>query len=129
MRFSNATIAGSGVFAVCNITLWSFYWLTQRESISYEIIAILLFELLPTFVFLYYISWRVIVLENRIIVYSWSAVYKSGLTKLRNKTAARMSAKVFAKGVGSSIVAGFYLDGYYGVKQHAYDRVKNLLSK
>ena len=28
---------------------------------------------------------------------SWSAVYKSGLTKLRNGTVARMSAKVFAK--------------------------------
>ena len=59
---------------------------------------------------------------------SWSAVYKSGLTKLRNGTAARMSAKVVAKGLGSSIVGGFALDGYYGVKQHAYDRVKSLLN-
>ena len=59
---------------------------------------------------------------------SWSAVYKSGLTKLRNGTAARMSAKVIAKGLGSSIVGGFALDGYYGVKQHAYDRVKSLLA-
>lgn len=59
---------------------------------------------------------------------SWSAVYKSGLTKLRNGTAARMSTKVIAKGLGSSIVGGFALDGYYGVKQHAYDRVKSLLS-
>ena len=59
---------------------------------------------------------------------SWSAVYKSGLTKLRNGTAARMSAKVVAKGLGSSIVGGFALDGYYGVKQHAYDRVKCLLN-
>ena len=59
---------------------------------------------------------------------SWSAVYKSGLTKLRNGTAARMSAKVVAKGLGSSIVGGFALDGYYGVKQHAYDRIKSLLA-
>ena len=57
---------------------------------------------------------------------SWSAVYKSGLTKLRNGTATKMSAKVIAKGLGSSIVGGFALDGYYGVKQHAYDRVKGL---
>ncbi len=57
---------------------------------------------------------------------SWSAVYKSGLTKLKNGTASRMSAKVLAKGVGSSIASGFALDVYYGIKQHAYDRVKNL---
>ena len=59
---------------------------------------------------------------------SWSAVYKSGLTKLRNGTATRMGAKVIAKGLGSSIAGGFALDGYYGVKQHAYDRVKYLLN-
>lgn len=58
---------------------------------------------------------------------SWSAVYKSGLTKLRNGTASRMSAKVIGKGIGSSIVGGLALDGYYGIKQHAYDRVKRLL--
>ena len=56
---------------------------------------------------------------------SWSAVYKSGLTKLRNGTATRMSAKVVAKGLGASIVGGFALDAYYGVKQHAYDRIKS----
>ena len=33
----------------------------------------------------------------------------------------QMSAKVIAKGLGSSIVGGFALDGYYGVKQHAYE--------
>ena len=58
---------------------------------------------------------------------SWSAVYKSGLTKLTNGTVTRMSAKVIAKGLGSSIVGGFALDGYYGIKQHAYDRVKGWL--
>ena len=47
---------------------------------------------------------------------------------MRNGTAARMSAKVVAQGLGSSIVGGFALDGYYGVKQHAYDRVKGLLN-
>ena len=55
-------------------------------------------------------------------------MYKSGLTKLRNGTAARMSAKVVAKGLKSNIVGGFWLDGYYGLKQHAYDRVKNLFA-
>ena len=59
---------------------------------------------------------------------SWSAVYKSGLTKLGNKTAARMSAKVIAKGLGSSAIGGLALDSYYGVKQFAYDRVKTMLS-
>lgn len=58
---------------------------------------------------------------------SWSAVYKSGLTKLRNGTAARMSAKVIAKGFGSSVFGGFALDGYYDVKQYAYDKIKQLL--
>jgi len=58
---------------------------------------------------------------------SWSAVYRSGLTKLRNGTVARMSVKVIVKGLASSIIGGFALDGYYGVKQHAYDRIKNLL--
>ena len=37
-----------------------------------------------------------------------------------------MSAKVVAKGLGSSIVGGFALDGYY--EQHAYDRIKSLLA-
>ena len=55
---------------------------------------------------------------------SWSAVYKSGLTKLRNGTAARMSTKVIAKGFGSSVFGGFALDGYYGIKQYAYDKIK-----
>ena len=55
---------------------------------------------------------------------SWSAVYKSGLTKLRNHTASRMSARVIAKGIGSSIAGGFALDGYYGAKQYAYDKTK-----
>ena len=60
---------------------------------------------------------------------NWSAVYRSGLTKLRNSTATKMSTKVVAKGLGSSIVGGFALDGYYGVKQHAYDRIKNFIPK
>jgi hypothetical protein len=38
-----------------------------------------------------------------------------------------MSTKVIAKGLGSSVVGGFALDGYYGIKQHGYDRVKRLL--
>ena len=59
---------------------------------------------------------------------NWSAIYKSGLTKLKNGSVAKMGAKVVAKGLGSSIVGGFALDGYYGIKQHAYDRVRNLFS-
>ena len=60
---------------------------------------------------------------------SMSAVYKSGLTKLRNETAKRMSSKVIGKGITSSIVSGFAMDSYYGVKQHAYDRTKKLLRR
>ena len=48
---------------------------------------------------------------------SMSAVYRAGLTKLRNGTAARMSLKVIGKGVTSSVASGFYLDLYYGVMQ------------
>ncbi len=60
---------------------------------------------------------------------SWSAVYKSGLTKLRHSTASHMSSKVMMKGVASTVVGGFSLDGYYGLKQHAYDRVKAIVFK
>lgn len=35
---------------------------------------------------------------------SWSAVYKSGLTKLRNGTATSMSLKVMARGLGATMV-------------------------
>ena len=64
---------------------------------------------------------------------SMSAVYKSGLTKLRNGTVSRMSAKVIGKGLVSSFVGGLAMDGYYGIKQFAYnpikDFVKNLWEK
>ena len=56
-----------------------------------------------------------------------SAVYRSGLTKLRNSTASRMSSRVVGKGVTSSIVGGGALDVYYGVKQYAYNGVKKQL--
>ena len=59
---------------------------------------------------------------------SWSAVYKSGLTKLRNGTVARMSGKEVSKGLGSSIISGFALDAYYGLKQYGYDKVKEILT-
>ena len=58
---------------------------------------------------------------------SMSAVYKSGLTKLRNGTAAKMSQKVIAKGIASSFVGSFAMDGYYGLKQHGYDRIKRMI--
>lgn len=53
-----------------------------------------------------------------------SAVYKSGLTKLRNETASRMSAKVFGKGIVSSIVGDYSRDAYDIIKQAFYDDVK-----
>ena len=57
---------------------------------------------------------------------SMSAVYKSGLTKLRNNTAKHMSAKVVKKGLMSTFVGGLAMDGYYGIKQSGYDRVRRL---
>lgn len=54
-----------------------------------------------------------------------SAVYRSGLTKLRNKTVSHMSKKVIGKGLISGFVGGLAMDGYYGIKQHAYDRARN----
>lgn len=54
-----------------------------------------------------------------------SAVYKSGLTKLRHKTVANMSKRVFKNGVISGFVGGLAMDGYYGVKQFAYSGVRN----
>ena len=54
---------------------------------------------------------------------SWSAVFKSGLTRLRNGTAKKMSEKVIAKGMGSSVFGGLALDAYYGIKQFAYDQI------
>lgn len=56
-----------------------------------------------------------------------SAVYKSGLTKLRNDTAKHMSQKVIAKGLTSSFVGGFAMDGYYGIKQFGYDPIRERL--
>ncbi len=60
---------------------------------------------------------------------SMSAVYKSGLTKLRNETAKSMSLKVIGKGVTSSFIDGLAMDGYYGLKQHGYDRVKSFMTR
>ena len=54
-----------------------------------------------------------------------SAVYRSGLTKLRNKTVSHMSKKVIGKGLVSGFVGGLAMDGYYGVKQYGYNRVRN----
>ena len=54
---------------------------------------------------------------------SWSAVYKSGLTKLRNGSARNMSEKVFGKGLGSSTWGGLAVDAYYGIKQFTYNQI------
>ena len=45
------------------------------------------------------------------------AVYKSGLTKLRNNTASRMTSKVVVKGFKASFAGGLALDGHYGLKK------------
>jgi hypothetical protein len=58
-----------------------------------------------------------------------SPVYRSELSKLRNGTASRMSARVIGKGLTSSFVGGLAMDGYYGLKQHGYDRTKRLISR
>ncbi len=60
---------------------------------------------------------------------SMSAVYRSGLTKLRNGTASRMSAKVIVKGLTAGLVGSLPMDMYYGIKQHAYDRTMNLIKR
>jgi hypothetical protein len=58
---------------------------------------------------------------------SWSAVFRSGLKKLWKGSAVNMSKKVFRKGILSSIVGGYAMDIYYGIKQHAYPRTRDLL--
>lgn len=60
---------------------------------------------------------------------SMSAVYKSGLTKLRNGTVSYMSKKVIAKGVASNFVGSLAMDTYYGVKQFLYTPVRNEVLK
>ncbi len=59
---------------------------------------------------------------------SMSAVYKSGLTKLRNDTVSKMSMKVATKGVASVFVGSLAMDCYYGLKQFGYERIKRLIN-
>ena len=59
--------------------------------------------------------------------YSMSAVYKSGLTKLRNGTAKKMSLAVIKKGLISNFVSGLAMDAYYGFKQSKYKQIKKLI--
>ena len=56
---------------------------------------------------------------------SWSSVYKAGTTKLKNKTASKMSSKVVAKGIGSNVVDGFTQDIYFG----SSNAINNLIPK
>lgn len=56
-----------------------------------------------------------------------SAVYRSGLTKIRNGTATRMSTRVIGKGLASTFVGELAMDTYYGLKQHGYDRTRRLI--
>ena len=58
---------------------------------------------------------------------SQSAVYRRGLTLLRKNIVSRMGVGVVWKGVKSSIVGGFCLDLYYGVKQKSYQKTKNIV--
>ncbi len=48
---------------------------------------------------------------------SWAAVYKSGLTKLKNGTAKRMSLKVMKKGLGSTLIGNTYSTLYSAAKR------------
>ncbi len=48
---------------------------------------------------------------------SWAAVYKSGLTKLKNGTAKRMSLKVMKKGLGSTLIGNTYSMLYSAAKR------------
>ena len=48
---------------------------------------------------------------------SWAAVYKSGLTKLKNGTAKRMSLKVMKKGLGSMLIGNAYSTLYSAAKR------------
>ncbi len=48
---------------------------------------------------------------------SYKAVYRSGLTKLSNNTASRMSGKVVYKGLKASLVGGVFLDLHFGFKK------------
>ena len=48
---------------------------------------------------------------------SLSAVYKQGLTKLRNNTAKKMSQEVILKGVAAQFYGGLATDAYVGLRQ------------
>ena len=50
-----------------------------------------------------------------------SSVYKSGLTKLKNKTASRMSVKVMGKGTISSFVSDLGVSVIMGIKSYVID--------
>lgn len=58
---------------------------------------------------------------------SMSAVYRSGLTKLRNGTASHMSSKVIGKGSIAGIVGGVPMDIYYGIKQSIYTPIRDFI--
>ena len=56
---------------------------------------------------------------------SMSSVYKSGLTKLKNKTASRMSVKVMGKGVISNFVSDLGVSVTMGIKSYVIDTWKS----
>ncbi len=60
---------------------------------------------------------------------SMSAVYQSGLSKIRNKTASSMSLKVLGKGFVSSLVSDVSLATSMGVKSFLSDAWQNNQSK
>lgn len=47
-----------------------------------------------------------------------AAVYRGGLSKIRNKNASKMSAKVFGKGIVSVFTGSFLKSVSSGIKQH-----------
>ena len=54
---------------------------------------------------------------------SMSAIYKSGLTKLKNKTASKMSMKTIGKGVASELIGGLPGSAAAGAKAFTLDSI------
>ena len=52
-----------------------------------------------------------------------SAIYKSGLTKLKNKTASKMSMKTIGKGVASELIGGLPGSAAAGAKAFTLDSI------
>lgn len=68
VRYSDSTIASIGLCTVLYLVSWLCYWLTLYEFNFFGFIITLLLIFPLILIFLYYISWKVCVSNNRIIV-------------------------------------------------------------